>query len=315
MPKGKSKKKRASRYDPMRTQAGLQAQLRYGSEENALRQLISDAQNDLLTTARIQRGVGQTARNNLTQARGLIPQMFQGASQGTIDMLNADLIQRQARTSEGEQYALNRATQDYQSNVGKVRSRLTDLAGEKGLYESSVLGDLAAADRKLRHDTNQQNRNFNFQLQKLGLQQEFQAGESAKQRQNARSVARIQQSGKRKQKSAAQWMAPGDQRQTAKDLGQAAAWARKLKQTGYDRHRAAKTLSTGLKLPSFTVPAISDEVLLSVGLDMAYDGHISRNNVRRLHRKGVKVKPLGYATRPKPRRAAGVSGTVRAGTT
>lgn len=62
--------------------------------------------------------------------------------------------------------------------------------------------------------------------------------------------------------------------------------------------------SAGRAMSSPAIPAF-DPVLASVALDMVFDGHISRNNLKRLHERGIKVKALGLTTKAPPARIPG----------
>lgn len=65
----------------------------------------------------------------------------------------------------------------------------------------------------------------------------------------------------------------------------------------YDENGKRVLNPDGTQKTTGSVPAF-DPLWASVALDIAFDGHISRNNVKRLHARGIKVDPLGYPTRP-----------------
>jgi hypothetical protein len=88
----------------------------------------------------------------------------------------------------------------------------------------------------------------------------------------------------------------------AQDKIQAAlGFAKQLKSAQYkdprnaERSVVGRTLLAGNReagLPSFS----SDPIYLTAALDMAYDGHLSRETVRKLHSRGIVVNKLGFTT-------------------
>lgn len=103
------------------------------------------------------------------------------------------------------------------------------------------------------------------------------------------------------------WVNPGAQGKVADSIGQALHYAEQARGQKLSRHDAAGLLVEGQKADPKTgataVPSI-DQLYASVALDIAFDGHISQANIKRLHARGVKVNALGYPTKgPKPARS------------
>jgi len=61
-------------------------------------------------------------------------------------------------------------------------------------------------------------------------------------------------------------------------------------------------LVNGVPKTTGAKPAINS-LFASVALDMAYDGHVSAHNVRRLHALGYRIDSLGYPTKAAPARS------------
>jgi hypothetical protein len=121
-----------------------------------------------------------------------------------------------------------------------------------------------------------------------------------------------------------QGWATGEQQGQAQDkIGSALSYASQFKSKGLSRAQAAQVLVAGKKsapiystvkqkgkpdqhlaalnpdgTPKTTraVPAY-DPLMASVALDMAYDGHVSKANVKKLHARGIRIDALGYPTR------------------
>lgn len=96
------------------------------------------------------------------------------------------------------------------------------------------------------------------------------------------------------------WVNSSAQGKVADSIGQALHYAKQAKGQNLARHDASGLLVEGQKADAKTgaraVPAI-DQLYASVALDIAYDGHISQANIKRLHARGVKVNALGYPTK------------------
>lgn len=110
------------------------------------------------------------------------------------------------------------------------------------------------------------------------------------------------------------------QQNTAKDkIDYAVSAAKRLKAAGYTRSEAATVLLAGRgsqTVDGTKVPGIDkvNKDFASVGLDIAYDQHISARNVKVLRGRGIKVKPLGYPLKvPASSAVPGVGATGSAG--
>lgn len=91
------------------------------------------------------------------------------------------------------------------------------------------------------------------------------------------------------------WLSTGQQNTFRNDLEKARAAVADAKRAGLSRAQAGKALLRG----GGKVQRIGNQLALSVALDAAYDGALSRRNVQRLHESGYKIGPLGIKVTPK----------------
>jgi hypothetical protein len=123
------------------------------------------------------------------------------------------------------------------------------------------------------------------------------------------------------------WAPSATQGKTQSQIADALQFAKQYKKAGKNRHQVAQALLNGMKsqpkYEDYTDPQTGtvkrrrvlkdgvpvntaaipkfEQLLASVALDIAYDGHISRANVKKLHARGIRINDLGYPTRVKAR--------------
>lgn len=368
-PKSRSKSRPKPTTRPLRdrlsSQASDEALLRFNPERSTLRSALQDAGGQLKQEVDTARGTSAAVRQTARASRPVFRDVYGGAqqtaqqsagdvlaaTQGTMlgpgasreiegvkarlgESLASALAETQARENEaqsGMAFAINNAQSRFGRNVDKIQSRLGELDREEGAYVSGRLGDLLGEDRKLRHDTNQQTR-----------QQEFQAGQNRAGRSVTRRgqtlshedrVATREQAArnaaKDKSPSGVKWRTP--EGQTAfKDSVRSAVEAVKPFAGKLTRGQAAKMFLSGVNAPQEVDekkyrdlkaknPTMTDgeakrlatkparkvaaipETRLRVALDMVYDGHISPATRDVLHDAGIKVNQLGTTNRRAPR--------------
>lgn len=141
-------------------------------------------------------------------------------------------------------------------------------------------------------------------------------------------IAKDKASGK-KPKTKSQWANAGAQGKAADQIGAALSYARKIaKVTGgdqtqtrryllegqkamvvYDENGKPKLNKDGTKVTTPMVPKF-DRVWVNVAMDLAFNGFISKANIKLLHARGIKVNALGYPTtgkaKPKPKSYADI---------
>lgn len=124
-----------------------------------------------------------------------------------------------------------------------------------------------------------------------------------------------------KKGAGADWASPKDQGKAADTIGKALTYAKTMKQQKITRQQAGQILLAGQKSGggqpvydtktgqrklnpdgtqattggSSAIPSF-EELWASVALDLAYDGHISGRNVKKLHDRKIKINSLGYPT-------------------
>ncbi len=345
----KTKKKPApKKADRFSTQANLEAFVRYGGQLGELARMARDTKADAEVRARDSIAAGdaiaQSAKTatpelqriydsslgEMAKRKGIMESQLSGLGQaanpyragGLFASTNTEnrtsgekasalreLVGRRQDAISGARFGAQQARQQGDSDVAKIREKMLDVQAESGAYQAGRIGDLTEAERK-RATQVQMNREDNAQADR-----------------NSRRSANVQ-----REKTAAQLAKEkrnkGPKLQTAdkhtsvrSEIDRAIAAAKQIKATGQSRSIAAQYLTSDRPSKSSTDTAgntvntpgrkANDELTASVALDLAYDGHISRRNVQRLHDQRFSLKTLGLADRtgggkkPKPRSKSG----------
>lgn len=195
-----------------------------------------------------------------------------------------DLQGQGTRAAEGEVFAVRAANDRFSTETGKVLRQLTGVDQEQGVRAAAELGRLVTAA---------QGRSTTRRGQTLSHQ------DRVADRTSRETIAAARKQAAKTQKK---WVSPSEQRGAAKDFG-----AAKVAATGFKATRSrdeAKQiimsgrpsidLGGGVKTPA--IKAVTDEVLVNAALDEVYGGHVSRSTTRHLHKRGIKVSPLGATT-------------------
>ena len=202
-----------------------------------------------------------------------------------------DLKDRATGAIAGRALALGEARRSYRSNLGTLSSKLTDIAGLEGSEIAARLGQLRSEslERGNRRD-----------VARIGA--ESRESVAAADRASREKIA----ADKAKDKAG-----PGGVKRASAEriekfsdkVREAMGVADALKVGGDDRRTAAPKLVHGTTIPAGTKPDPKTgeiprpvpkfgQLVASIALDMAHDGHISRQNARRLHELGYKVSDV-----------------------
>lgn len=287
-----------------------------------IQQMAKESNPQLGKYTREAQGTVNEAQGELTRTLGsssLAPAAARDAAGSTrrlAETLSNARSENVARANEAEAgvgFARQNAEARYASETGKVRGRLGDLAREVGAFEQGRTGELTEAARGRsvtragqRSTARTAARGQRAQGERQEDQQEFTAGEKAKDRAAADKRAKSGPGGSKP--------ATAKEVQRMKtDIAQAVNTA-KAKKPSYGRHELAPILVSGRparNTPQGTLPAIKaakSELAASVALDVAYDGHVSRRNAQQLHKLGISVKDLGLPTYKKTKPRTGSRG-------
>jgi hypothetical protein len=185
----------------------------------------------------------------------------------------SDLTQEAISARAGKQYGLYRAKAEYRSDLSKLRDRLSDLGDQEGAYIVGRLGDLSdkRASRRLQSKLQDKAQKGRLELEDIKHQHKLDEDKAKAKAQGTKPASR------------------SEFRNFRTDFSKALRYARRYATENHPRSVAADELITGTKSG---VPAIDDQLALSIALDMAYDGHVSKTNTRRLHQVGIKVADL-----------------------
>jgi len=210
-----------------------------------------------------------------------------------------DLQQQGVRAADGQAFATRAAQDRAHGELGKVAQQLTGLDQSEGLRAATELGRLVDAA---------QGRSVTRRGQTLSSRDR---SADRRSRETIAAANRQAASQRARAKPKRQWVTPTAQGAAADEVQRLARQARTLKARGWDRHKVAATLAQGIPaekngtavvLPE--VKAAKSELLLSAALDHTYDSHLSRKTQRQLHKRGVKVSPLGVTTYAQYRKKA-----------
>lgn len=268
---------------------------------SAYRKTISDA------LARVSAAVAVPGVDNPTTGAGRDAAQTRGRLAEMLASATTDAKQRELSAREGGQYAVGQANAGYEKTSGTLSARLRALAQEEGVYTAQRVGELTGDQTKLNHDSAQK-----------AADRKNAAAISAADNATSIKTAGIRSGGAKKKggKSASDATVKG--LRTGVQSGKTAA--SDLKKAGFSRAEAGSLLTKGQKgsggedvyetvktttgskqqkkidpktglvvkagaLPD--IPQVSDPLALSVALDLAYDGGISRANVKKLIAAGV----------------------------
>jgi hypothetical protein len=237
------------------------------------------------------------AGRDAAQTRGRLAEMLASAQ--------TDAKQRELSAREGGQYAVNQADAGYDRTSGTLSARLRSLAQEQGVYTAQREGELSGDQTKL--DATAKQKSLDRQsAQRIAAGHDATSSENARLRKTAAA-----KSARRASDATVKGLRTGVQ--------QGKTAASDLKTAGFSRAEAGALLTKGqrgsagsdvydtVKTASGTkqqrslnadgtpkrsagtpdIPQISDPLALSVSLDLAYDGGISRANVKKLIAAGV----------------------------
>lgn len=195
-----------------------------------------------------------------------------------------ELVDRAADARAGRQFAVSNAQANRNRTIGTLDQRLSDLIGERGTYTAARLGEIGQqrADKRASRQT------------QLDV-----AREQGKQsRQTARAKAKIEA-----KTGTGSGASGGGRKKSVSDIRMFSTELNRLSTAvsqgrtdpkGRSRSRSdiATSLTSGLSAKQTGGSAISaakDDLALSIALDMAYDGHVSRYNQHRLHARNLKL--------------------------
>lgn len=227
-----------------------------------------------------------------------------------------DLQTQRTAARSGQTFASSKARQDFLSSVGQILARRQDLAREEGAFTTSTAQQLmqASLDRQQQLDIanarlTQSDRNS---LRSAGIDPD--TGQAIKNGPLDPNSPRYKGRGRGGKDGRASQTQIG----SAQDATQeAVGWARRLQQTGLSRADVAAALSGGrdatdvplhdpatgkpLFNPDGTpktkrrggIPKAKSQLLLSAALDQVFNGYVSDEARRKLHRRGIYLTDLG----------------------
>jgi hypothetical protein len=307
--------KRRNRLNSDITTAKQRATVRFAPERSTIKALIGDAQSRFgtdLTAAdagaksaihfadRARKptvSIFDAARSQADAARSDVETAF-GKLGGAADPFRAATSREQAGSTQrlalaraqalndltSRQYAGNQARSTFRKDVGDLGARLRDLGDRQGAFVAQEAASLADARHK---------QGVPIRVARINAQARSRSDRSKFAQ--AKELEGIKQAGREKlaKTRAASGGGTGlggnkpatrsERRGFESDFAKALSYARDYV-GAQPRHVAANTLISGAPATKSAegVPAIGNQLALSVALDMAYDGHVSRANARRM---------------------------------
>lgn len=241
-------------------------------------------------------------------------------------LATSQLQDRRVAAVQGAGAARGQILREYAQDTGKIYDRARDLKRESGAFKSSTIMDLLGADAKAAADVARQTRDLT-QSERNSIRS---SGQDPDKPLPGGGYAPIP--GGRldpKAKNTKKWATPTQQAAASDTLGVAFTEAKSLiaDSPGITRQKAATLLLQGAddipdkEIPVYdpvtgkkridpktglavtkTVPGvkgvkqIKSQLLVSAALDLAFDGHLSRRTQDLLHKRGIKINPLGVRT-------------------
>ena len=330
---GKSKKGAALpgsvQGDPLLQRALLEADLKLGPQGVALRDLLGQARGDYIRTRRVNAsnaagivaatqqaqpqvaGVYDQALSNVDAIRGGVgaggdPQAAAYARRVGESKANAlaDLVSRGVQAKEGQVFAGNAARDEYLGTKAKVAQQLLDLAGQQGATATSIYGQLKddqaqrGLTRRGQDITAQNNSNSTSQSERNSIRSSGIDPDTGKPIPGGRLDPHAK-NGK------SPWVSP-EAHARARDAisGAASHVPDLLKDAQGDKKQVVQLLIDGIPavkskdgktvLAPAVKPIPADFAQAAVN---AASGGLTAADVKRLHRRGLKIKTLGVPVR------------------
>jgi hypothetical protein len=241
----------------------------------------------------------------------------QGGAQSRLSeamtMTGKELVGRRVDALAGGKREVESLRSQYSQDRTKTLDQLVSNAKQAGLYASSRYGELRGDAKKLAVTKRGQTLSHKDRVRGQDLSHQDRAASIQAQKDRASQPKPASPAEKRQRRN--------EINKTTSEIGKAIAQAKQLKRGDRGRHEAASVMlvgrpvqtlkkDTGKKdkngkpvVQTIKVPAIDsfDQVIASVGLDIAYDGHVSKRNQQILRKRypGV-LKALGLPlTAPK----------------
>lgn len=231
----------------------------------------------------------------------------------------ADLGSRKTRAAEGAQFATENARNNLIDALTKISAQKLSLGDQQGAFMASTISDLQDA---------QDTRDFTATQNRLNRQN--QANIATGHDQTSRDNAATRRRAAADKKNAGR-LPGGAKLQTTTAHSALLGKIDQVKQVaeplvsqaqkeGHSRHFVARLLTAGVEGGTLHNPATGkikldpktgleqkapsikaqDPLLASVTLDLAYDGHVSAANAKKLHQRGYSLKALGLPGRNSP---------------
>lgn len=327
------KKPPAKKPDGLTTQAKLESFVRYGGQLGELARMARDTNSDAQSRARDAVAAGEAISQSARMAEPELKRIYdsslgemnrrEGIMRSELAKLGSgadsykagglftsttaqnrtsgekasalrELVGRRQDAVSGARYGAQQAKAQGASEVSKIKEKMLDVQAESGAYQAGRIGELKEGQRERANEL--------AQTRERNAQSDRNSRRSANvQRERIESQERRDAAKPKGLKLQTPQRHEGLRAQIDDALRDARAVAKEQ-----PRHATARDLTNDI--PSQTIPDAKtggnvnmpgrkgfDELVASIALDLAYDGHISRRNVQRLHNSRYSLKTLGLA--------------------
>jgi len=221
--------------------------------------------------------------------------------------LEAELTMRAQDAAAGAASAVRQARSTRREEVGKLNTRIHQVAQRRGLFAQQRSGELVESARGRRVTKRGQDKTLQGSRERTRAQNERAAADRESREKIAdKRIAADKKAGGKKPRATSEQIIGA---QTTLDL--AVRQAKRAKGDGESRSGAAKLLiegqdalkdpATGEKIPDTKYKAVK-QLWASVALDLSYGQGVSAKNRRRMHKLGYKLADFGISSPAKPKK-------------
>lgn len=329
---------RSRRTDPLLERALLEADLKLGGQGSALRELLGQARGEYIRTRRVNASNARAIQASTMAAApatskafdlalGSVAAQRQALGYGGPGDVQAqayarrvgeqkanalvDLVGQAQRAEAGRVYGGDVARNEYLGTKRKIVGQLGDLAREQGATAQLAYGRLKG--EQAGRGVTKRGQDITARGQDIASAQTQQRlAETARHNRAVESARGAQRGG------GPRWVSPVAHARAKDSIDEAQQWVQRLSHlpSGQvrDLMRTGGELTVQGQLEPVKVPRFSKDYI-NAAYDLQVKGGLSQANVDALHRRGLKIRTLGYDRAPRraARPAAGTVGPARRG--
>ena len=348
-----------SSQDPYLAQAQLETALQLDPQMSSLAGLLAGERSDYINTRRVNASNARGIQEGAFRAANEVGRIYGGNPQNPMQGTLLAALKATANTPEGQaaynrlaesqarelasfqndayravqaqQYGNQKARNEYMGAKDEILGKVADLRRQQGMLTAATYNKLRESMRERAvqrrgQDIQLANAEADRDLRRTGLELE-----GARLDETSRHNQAMEQNARRQKRSNTpgpgpdgfKHASPADYRTTSQQVGYFKNWAARYKTAGMNRAQAAEAFLSGVPANKESgrpaINAAKDPLYVTAALDIAYDGHLSRQTQKRLQQRGISVGKLGagpsygqWKRSSKSRPGGGVSGLSNA---